>query len=253
MIEISNLEKSFGQQKVLKDINLNIKAGETIAIVGPSGTGKSVLLKIISGLLKADKGEVKINNRSITSNITDQERREVCADMGILFQNAALFDSLNLYDNVAFPLIYGPQKSGSLSKDEIHERVISRIKDVGMGGKEFVLPNEVSIGMRKRIGIARALVKNPEIILFDEPNTGLDPYMGQEIYDLISQMQKKRGFTGIVISHEIPEVFQVCSRVTMLYQGFVKKDGSVEDFMDSKDGVVQQFVSGSVEGPIKIQ
>ncbi len=248
MIRIENLHKSFGSQQVLRGVNLEIASGETIAIVGPSGTGKSVLLKIISGLLEADSGEIWIGDKSVTAAGSPRARQKICQNMGILFQSAALFDSMTLYDNVAFPLRY----NSSLAKDEIHERVVKRIDDVGMTGKQFSLPGEVSIGMRKRIGIARALVTEPEIILFDEPNTGLDPYMGQEIYELIADMQTRAGFTGIVISHEIPEVFQVSNRVAMLYGGVVRELGSVAEFTGSTDEVVRQFIEGRVDGPIKL-
>jgi phospholipid/cholesterol/gamma-HCH transport system ATP-binding protein len=248
MIRIENLHKSFGSQQVLRGVNLEIASGETIAIVGPSGTGKSVLLKIISGLLEADKGEIWIGDKSVTAAESPRARQKICQNMGILFQSAALFDSMTLYDNVAFPLRY----NSSLAKDEIHERVVKRIDDVGMTGKQFSLPGEVSIGMRKRIGIARALVTEPEIILFDEPNTGLDPYMGQEIYELIAEMQTRAAFTGIVISHEIPEVFQVSNRVAMLYGGVVRELGSVAEFTGSTDEVVRQFIEGRVDGPIRL-
>jgi len=248
MIRIKDLHKSFGSQQVLRGVNLEIAAGETIAIVGPSGTGKSVLLKIVSGLLEADSGEVWVGDQSVTAAGSSRARQAICENMGILFQSAALFDSMTLYENVAFPLRY----NSSLSKDEIHQRVVKRIDDVGMTGKQFFLPGEVSIGMRKRIGIARALVSEPEIILFDEPNTGLDPYMGQEIYELIAEMQTRAGFTGIVISHEIPEVFQVSSRVAMLYGGVVREMGSVDEFTGSSDEVVRQFIEGRVDGPIKL-
>ncbi len=249
MIQIRNLYKNFGAQEVLHGVDLEIAEGETIAIVGPSGTGKSVLLKIVSGLLEASSGEVVVAGRSVTDVKSSRERQKICRNMGILFQSAALFDSLTLYDNVAFPLNY----NSNLEVDEIHQRVVSRIADVGMSGKELMLPGEVSIGMRKRIGIARALVTNPAIILFDEPNTGLDPYMGQEIYELIAEMKKKAGFTGVVISHEIPEVFQVCDRIAMLYQGEVRAQGTVDEFLSIDDAVVKQFIEGSVEGPISLQ
>jgi len=248
MIRIKDLHKSFGTQHVLRGVSLDIASGETIAVVGPSGTGKSVLLKIISGLLEADSGEVWVGEKSVTAAGSPRARRKICQHMGILFQSAALFDSMTLYENVAFPLRF----NSSLSRDEIHERVVKRIKDVGMLGKQYRLPGQVSIGMRKRIGIARALVSEPEIILFDEPNTGLDPYMGQEIYELIAEMQTRTGFTGIVISHEIPEVFQVSTRVAMLYGGVVRELGSVEEFTGSSDEVVRQFIEGRVDGPIQM-
>lgn len=230
-------------------MTLDIEEGKTTAIVGPSGTGKSVLLKIITGLLPAESGEVKIGERSMTGAKTAVERRAITKDMGVLFQSAALFDSMHLLDNVAFPLRY----SGfSLSSDEVIERSVKLLHDVGLQGKELALPGEVSIGMRKRVGIARALVTEPKVILFDEPNTGLDPEMGQDIYELIAETQSSRGFTGIVVSHEIPEVFQVCDRVAMLWKGVVQTEGSVEEFLACEKAVVQQFIAGEVEGPLAI-
>lgn len=248
MIRIRNLKKSFGAQSVLDDVSLNIEDGCTTAIVGPSGTGKSVMLKIITGLLTADSGEVIVGEDSMTGAASGEERRKICERMGVLFQGAALFDSLNLFENVAFPLRYREK----LSEDEIRERVIRRLDEVGLLKYAASVPGEVSIGIRKRVGIARALVTNPEFLLFDEPNTGLDPQTGQEIYELILETQKASGFTGIVVSHEIPEVFQVCSRVAMLYQGVVQIEGTIDEFMHSTNDVVRQFVNGSVEGPIQL-
>lgn len=246
MIRIKNLSKSFGQQVVLDNVNIDIESGKNIAVVGPSGTGKSVLLKIITGLLDADSGEVWIGEDCITAKETAAEKRAITARMGVLFQAAALFDSMTLLDNVAFPL----REHRKFPESEIMDRSVKCLHDVGLAGYELVLPGEVSIGMRKRVGIARALVTEPEVILFDEPNTGLDPEMGQEIYDLIKEIRQNRGFTGIVVSHELPEVFQVCDRVAMLYSGMVQEQGTVEEFLASKNPYVKQFMKGEIEGPI---
>lgn len=248
MISIRDLKKSFGSQVVLDGVSLVIEKGETIAVVGPSGTGKSVLLKIITGLLTADDGEVLVNNRSMTRARSGAERRDICSKMGVLFQGAALFDSMNLLDNVAFPLRHRAQ----LGENEIVQRSLQGLWDVGLDGFELALPGEVSIGMRKRVGIARALVTKPDVLLFDEPNTGLDPEMGQDIYELINKTRGLYGFTGIVISHEIPEVFQVCSRVAMLYQGKVQMDGTTDEFMECDKPVVRQFITGGINGPIRL-
>ena len=248
MIEIRKLRKHFGSQVVLDGVTLTIESGKSTAIVGPSGTGKSVLLKIITGLLPADSGDVIVNGCSMTGATSGRARRAICAKMGVLFQNAALFDSINLLDNVAFPLRY----RRLCGEREITERSVRCLEQVGLAGYETALPGEVSIGMRKRVGIARALVTDPEVILFDEPNTGLDPQMGQEIYELIADTQRKNGFTGIVVSHEIPEVFQVCDRVAMLYHGQVQEEGTVEQFMASSNPAVHQFIRGEVEGPIEL-
>lgn len=253
MILIRNIHKSFGAQVVLAGISLEIEAGKITAILGPSGTGKSVLLKIITGLERADEGEVYIYGSSMTDARSVREREEICAQMGVLFQRAALFDSMSLYENVAFPLRHRFDfKKKSLSESEIKKRVFRRLKEVSMESYANKLPGEVSIGMRKRIGIARALVTDPRIILFDEPNTGLDPEVGQEIYDLIVETQKTGGFTGIIVSHEIPEVFQACDRVAMLYQGLVQEEGSVEEFLASEKPAVKQFIKGDIVGPINM-
>lgn len=249
MISVRNLRKSFGSQVVLDDVSIDIADGRTTAILGPSGTGKSVLLKIITGLLEADAGEVVIDGLSMTAMKSASERLELRSRLGVLFQGAALFDSMNLLDNVAFPLRYGRK---SFPRAEIIDRSFKALDDVGMKQHALSLPGEVSIGMRKRVGVARALVTEPEVILFDEPNTGLDPEMGQDLYELIIETQKRFGITGIVVSHEIPEVFQVCDNVVMLYRGKVQFSGSVEDFHGCNLPVVRQFVHGTIEGPIRM-
>ena len=248
MIKITNLTKSFGTQVVLKDISMQIPKGLTTAIVGPSGTGKSVLVKLITGLLQADSGEILVGDRSMTAAKSVDERLDICSSMGVLFQSAALFDSLSLIENVAFPLNY--RKQGS--RTEIFSKSIKLLEDVGLAGYENYLPGEVSIGMRKRVGIARALVTEPEFIFFDEPNTGLDPKVGQEIYELIASLQEINNFTGVVISHEIPEVFQICHKIVMLYQGEVQFNGSIDEFVDNDNEIVSQFYKGEIEGPISI-
>lgn len=246
MIEITNLHKCFGSQVVLDGVSFTVKSGETAAIVGPSGTGKSVLLKIVTGLLSPDAGDVLVYGQSMVKARNAAARRKITSGMGVLFQAAALFDSITLLENVAFPLYY----HSNFNRREILERSAACLRDVGLSGCEHYLPGEVSIGMRKRVGIARALVTEPRVVLFDEPNTGLDPQTGQEIYELIAHTQKQRSFTGIVISHEIPEVFQVCNRVIMLYNGRVQEDAEISDFLHSTNPAVRQFVSGAVEGPI---
>ncbi len=248
MIKISNLTKSFGTQVVLNNISMEIPKGLTTAIVGPSGTGKSVLVKLITGLLQADSGEILIGDRSMTAAKSVDERLDICSTMGVLFQSAALFDSLSLIENVAFPLTY--RKQGT--RNEIFSKSAKLLEDVGLAGYESYLPGEVSIGMRKRVGIARALVTEPEFIFFDEPNTGLDPKVGQEIYELIAELQETSSFTGVVISHEIPEVFQICHKIVMLYKGQVQFNGSIDGFVDNDNEIVSQFYKGEIEGPISI-
>jgi len=239
LISVQNIVKRFGAQTVLSGLNLDISSGEAVAIVGPSGTGKSVLLKLITGLMEATSGKIEVLGQAPGPDANEK--------IGVLFQFAALFDSMTVYENVAFPLV-----QRNFSQSEIQGKVEERLREVEMLEHHASLPGEISIGMRKRVGIARALVSEPELILFDEPNTGLDPEMGQEIYEIINRTRESRGFTALVISHEIPEVFQVCERVIMLYGGNVKFDGTVEEFRASDDALVRQFAEGKTEGPIKI-
>lgn len=248
MISISKLKKSFGSQVVLDGVSFEIPQGKTTAIVGPSGTGKSVLIKIVTGLLQADAGDVLVGDQSMTEAKTVKERLNICSRMGVLFQAAALFDSLTLIENIAFPLTY----RSAQSREVIFSKSAKLLAQVGLRGYENSLPGEVSIGMRKRVGIARALVSDPEFLFFDEPNTGLDPEVGQEIYELIAGLQKINNFTGIVISHEIPEVFQICHKIIMLYQGKVQYDGDIDGFTSSTNPVVEQFFHGKTKGPIVI-
>lgn len=249
MISIRNVKKRFGAQVVLDGIDIDVPEGSNLAIVGPSGTGKSVLLKIITGLMDADCGEVIIGKDVMSKDTKLKDRQRINRRMGVLFQAAALFDSLTVLDNVAFPL----RSYGELSEKEIIQKSLKSISQVGMSGHELAYPGEIPMGMKKRVGIARALVTDPEIILFDEPNTGLDPFAGQEIYDLIKETHQQRKFTGIVISHEIPEVFQVCDHVAMLYGGKVQLMGDVDKFTHSDNAYVRQFVEGKSEGPIAVR
>lgn len=247
MICIENLVKSFGSQTVLRGVNLRLERGETIGIVGPSGTGKSVLLKLITSLLAFDSGSIQIDGLRLRTDMSTRERMAVASKMGVLFQGAALLDSLSLWENLVFPLRWSKKHTSK----EVSLKAHSLLEQVGLRGMESYLPGEVPIGVRKRLGIARALIVEPEIILFDEPNTGLDPEVGQEIYDLMKETRKARTFTGIVISHEIPEVYQVCDRVAMLYAGVVVADAPVEDFPKTDNAIVQQFINGRIDGPIR--
>ncbi len=245
-IKINNLSKRFGSNTVLNRISLTFEPNKTTAVLGPSGTGKSVMLKLITGLLEPDEGDVTIGNTNFT-RASAEVRSEICSRIGMLFQSAALFDSLTLLENVEFPLLHSRRK-----ETNIRERSKEHLRKVGLSDYENSLPGEVSIGMRKRAGIARAMVAEPSILLFDEPNTGLDPKVGQEIYDLINQLREESSFTGVLVSHEIPEVFQSCDNVVMLYGGAVQFSGSVKEFEDSENEIVHQFAKGTIEGPISV-
>lgn len=246
MISVCNVSKAFGNQVVLSDVSIEIADGETIGIVGPSGAGKSVLLKIITGLMSADSGTVIVDGLNFAELRTENEKVRYASKLGVLFQGAALLDSMSLYENVVFPIMV---RDGRVTRDVVL-KALDLFERVGLAGFEQLLPGEVSIGVKKRVGIARALITCPKIFLFDEPNTGLDPESGQEIYELIKTLQCSEKFTGVVISHEIPEVFQVCARVAMLYQGDFIIVGSVDEFSSSADPVVQQFRCGEVSGPM---
>lgn len=247
MIELKKIHKSFGSQKVLNGLNLTIADGKITAIIGPSGEGKSVLLRHIIGLTTPDSGDVLIDNESIVG-MKRQELNRVREKFGMLFQNAALFDSMNVFDNVAFPL----QEKTRLSKDEIKIRVISALEAVGLKNIEQKYTDELSGGMRKRVGLARALLLNPSIILFDEPTTGLDPVIKRAIHQLMYDTQRKFGFTAVIVSHEIPDIFNIADSVAMLYHGEIIQHGSPDDIQNSDHPVVSQFVSGALDGPIQM-
>lgn len=250
MISIRNIYKSFGSQVVLNGVSLEIEPGKTTAIVGPSGVGKSVLLKLIMGIMKPNSGQIFVEEDEITAVHDEVELNNIRSKLGVLFQNAALFDSMTVYENVAFPLSERLHLGRTKKR---HDRIVEMLESLSLEDHANNYPGEISMGMKKRVGMARALITEPKVILFDEPNTGLDPWDGQEVYDLILESKKKWGFTGIVISHEIPEVFQVSDTVVMLLGGNIVEQGSPEALMRSENEAVKQFLCGSVDGPIKIQ
>jgi phospholipid/cholesterol/gamma-HCH transport system ATP-binding protein len=247
MIRLRNVHKSFGGQKVLDGLDLEVPDGKITAIIGPSGEGKSVLLKHLIGLLQPDSGTVEVDGESII-DLRRSELNRIREKFGMLFQNVALFDSMTVYENVAFPL----QEKTSLTKEEIRERVMSALEDVGLKNIEDKFPDELSGGMKKRVGLARAVAPNPKIILFDEPTTGLDPIIKRAIHQLIKDTHAKFGFTAVIVSHEIPEIFDVAQNVAMLFQGKILQYGSSENIKNSKDPAIKQFISGSLDGPIQM-
>ncbi|MDD5286221.1 MAG: ABC transporter ATP-binding protein [Desulfuromonadaceae bacterium] len=247
MITLRNLHKSFGTQKVLDGLSLEIPAGKITAVIGPSGEGKSVLLKHLIGLLQPDSGEVEVDGESILGLRRSQLNR-IREKFGMLFQNVALFDSMTVFENVAFPL----QEKTSLPVDEIRRRVITALEDVGLKNVENKFPDELSGGMKKRVGLARAVVLNPRIILFDEPTTGLDPIIKRAIHQLIKDTHAKFGFTAVIVSHEIPEIFDVAQNVAMLFRGEILQHGTPEEIINSDHPAVRQFISGSLDGPIQM-
>jgi phospholipid/cholesterol/gamma-HCH transport system ATP-binding protein len=249
MISVRNVSKKFGTQVVLDRISIDIEQGQTTAIVGPSGVGKSVLLKLIMGILDPDEGEITVFGESMTNAKSEAEKNEIRRNLGVLFQSAALFDSISVYDNVAFAL----RERIHLPEEEVHSRTVDMLESLGIIDYAKLYPEQIPLGTRKRVGMARCLVLNPKIILFDEPNTGLDPLVGQEVYNLIKDGQERWGVSGVVISHELPEVFQVSDRVAMILGGKIIFEGTPTDFIESSEPAVQQFLHGKIDGPIKIQ
>jgi len=247
MITLRNVHKSFGAQKVLDGLDLDIPDGKITAIIGPSGEGKSVLLKHLIGLLQPDSGTVEVDGESIV-DVRRSELNRIREKFGMLFQNVALFDSMTVFENVAFPL----EEKTSLSKEEIRSRVLSALEDVGLKNIENKFSDELSGGMKKRVGLARAVVLNPEIILFDEPTTGLDPIIKRAIHQLIKDTHAKFGFTAVIVSHEIPEIFDVAQNVAMLFRGKILQHGTSDDIKNSDHPAVRQFISGSLDGPIQM-
>jgi phospholipid/cholesterol/gamma-HCH transport system ATP-binding protein len=247
MIEIIGLEKSFGDLKVLKGLNLKIPENEVIAVIGRSGEGKSVLLKHLIGLIAPDKGNILIKGVDITT-LSNKELDKIREKFGVVFQSGALFDSLTVYGNVAFPL----REKTRISKEDLKLKVDTALEVVGLKGMGKKYPAEISGGMKKRVALARALIAEPSIVLFDEPTTGLDPIILHSIHRLIEHTHKQYGFTGLIISHEIPEIFDVADRVAMLHDGVIVESGTPEEIRNSANPAVRQFLTGSTEGPIQV-
>ncbi|MBI4490974.1 MAG: ATP-binding cassette domain-containing protein [Deltaproteobacteria bacterium] len=247
MIRVVELHKSFAGHQVLKGINLEIEAGKLTTIIGGSGCGKTVLLKHLNALLLPDRGEVFVDGTDITK-LGQSDLNQIRQKFGVLFQGAALLDSMIIFDNVAFPL----REKTRMREDEIRKKVEERLHQVGLEEMGYKYPAEVSGGMKKRAGLARALIMDPEIVLFDEPTTGLDPLLGKSIHQLILRMHAAFGFTGVIVSHDIPEVFTISDCVAMLASGVIEEIAPTEEFMVSKNPVVQQFIQGETEGPIQV-
>lgn len=245
MIEIINVCKSFDGHKILDNLNLNIKTGATTVIIGRSGCGKSVLLKHIIGLLKPDSGHVLIDGKDIT-RLDEKELNDVRMKFGMLFQGAALFDSLTILENVGFAML----EHTNASMAEVEKRSRECLALVGLKDIENKKPAELSGGMRKRVGLARAILVRPQIMLYDEPTTGVDPIMGDSINDLIIKLHTKLNVTSIAVTHDMTSAYKIADRIAMLYNGKIIADGKPEEIENSKDPIVQQFVTGTGTGPI---
>jgi len=246
MIKIVDLHKSFGPNRVLRGVDLEIARGETMVVIGQSGSGKSVLLKHLMGILKPDKGEIWVDGLEITK-LRDDEILAITRKFGMLFQAAALFDSMTVGANVAF----GLERHTDHSPEEIRRIVTESLERVGLKGIENIMPYELSGGMKKRVGLARAIAYKPEIILYDEPSTGLDPIRADSINDLIIQTKRDLNATSVVITHDMVSSYKVADRIAMLYEGRIIETGTPADIQASENPVVRQFIHGRAHGPIK--
>lgn len=248
VIKVENLYKSFGTKKVLCGIDLEVKDGETLVIIGGSGAGKSILLKNLVGLIKPDKGNIFIDDVDITKagkfDIYNIQKK-----IGFLFQEAALFDSLTIEENIAF----GIKNLTDLSKEEIKKRVTQCLNMVGLSDIEHLKPSAISGGMKKRVGLARAIAYRPKYIFYDEPTTGLDPIMADVIGSLIVFLKKELSITSIVVTHDMQSAYKIADRIVMLYQGKVIFNGSVDKVKHTDNEYVKQFVEGLSEGPIPVE
>ncbi len=245
MINIQELYKSFDDNNVFKGVSLTVETGEILALIGRSGIGKSVLLRHIVGLIKPDSGRVLVEGEDIC-RLRSGDLQQLRRRLGLLFQGGALFDSMTVFDNVAFPL----REKTVMSEEEISEKVMTELEHVGLSGTEERYPSQLSGGMRKRAALAREIVWHPEIMLFDEPTTGLDPVISNAILNLIDTLHKRLNFTGIIVTHEVPEVFRIVDKVAMLHEGVIVAVGTPEEILSSQNPIVQQFIKGETEGPI---
>lgn len=247
MIKISNLTIKYGTNVVVKNINLEINKGKTLAIMGLSGVGKSTILRSVIGLLKPASGQIYIDGKEVTK-LHQNEFDKIRKKMGMVFQSPALFDSLTVGENVAFRI----REHTKFPEEEIQRIVSEKLAIVDLAGKEYLLPAQLSGGMQKRASLARTITTNPEIILYDEPTTGLDPIMCNVINDLINNLKKNFGVTSIIVTHDLESAFNVADEIAMLYNGTIIEEGTTEEFKNSQNPVVRQFIEGSTIGPIKV-
>ncbi len=246
VIKIENVSKSFGKKKVLNGTSLEVKKGESLVIIGQSGCGKSVLLKHLNRLMRPDFGAVYIGGKDVAP-MKSEELSDLRKKIGMLFQSAALLDSLSVADNVGL----GLKEGWKYSRGEIADIVEQKLEMVGLPGTGNLMPSDLSGGMRKRVGLARAIATNPEILLYDEPTTGLDPITSDMINDLMINLREKLDVTSIAVTHDMTSAYKIADRIVMLYEGKVEFEGTPEDVRHSSNAVVDQFINGRAAGPIQ--
>jgi phospholipid/cholesterol/gamma-HCH transport system ATP-binding protein len=245
MIRLVDVHKGFAGKPLLRGIDLEVPAGSTLGIIGPAASGKSVLLKLMCGLLPADRGQITVGGCAVTE-ADDDALATLRRRIGMLFQHGALFDFLSVRGNVAFPL----ERRGDFEAAEIERRVLERLRQVGLAGSEDTLPSELSGGMKKRVGIARATVADPELVLYDEPTSGLDPVTTSKIYELIRQEREETGCTVVAVSSDVQAMIRFADQIAMLLDGRILYHGPADALHDAPDPAVRQFVRGEAEGPI---
>ncbi len=247
MIEIIELHKSFGENHVLRGVNLQVQRGESMVVIGGSGSGKGVLIKHIIGLLKPDEGKVLVEGVDVAS-LGERELYQMRRKFGMLFQGAALFDSLKVWENVSFALL-----RAGMEPEQARAIAVEKLRLVGLAGVEDLMPAELSGGMKKRVGLARAIAHEPEILLYDEPTTGVDPIMADAINDLIVKLNKELKVTSVAITHDMHSAYKIADRIAMLYEGKIIQVGTPEEIRNTDNPVVRQFITGSAQGPIKVE
>jgi phospholipid/cholesterol/gamma-HCH transport system ATP-binding protein len=247
-VEFVDVHKAFGRNKILRGLNMSIPEDRISMILGPSGTGKSVCIKHMVGLLYPDEGDVLVHGESVPA-MRDDDLFDMRKRFGVLFQDGALFGSMNLYDNVAFPLRQHTDKG----EDEIEDIVMRRLREVGLEDSREKMPNELSGGMRKRAGFARALVLDPDIVLFDEPDSGLDPVRTALLCELIKEVHEENGGAYVVITHDIMSAKRVAEYIAVLWRGRIVESGPAEDLFNSDNQFVRQFLSGASQGPLGME
>ncbi|MDD5730127.1 MAG: ABC transporter ATP-binding protein [Candidatus Omnitrophica bacterium] len=245
MIEIVNLSKSFNSHKVLNKLNLQVERGQTLVVIGRSGCGKSVMLKHIVGVLRPDSGKIFFDGRNILE-LKDKEFNKIRMKIGMVFQGGALFDSLSVGENVGFNLI----EHENMDPKQVLERAEESLSMVGLSGIESLMPSELSGGMKKRVALARAICTKPDVILYDEPTTGVDPITADSINELIRSLHDKLKVTSIVVTHDMKSAYRIADRIAMLYQGKIIFEGTPEEVQKTDHPIVHQFINGLAQGPI---